>query len=247
MDSKLIQQYGTDILCYRLRTARQKKRMQFEDFDKYLLSLDRESRQLQQRQNDLRWETLDPPVQKGWKRFFVLKEGVTSKDQTEFFEGILKKINSFEWSHRKEFRIKRRRNGRKIYRIKEQKLVEPEAWQFKKLGFSENEKKFFHLEWKYYSDKTTPAVKYVFNQPWRFVLRVRPNMIYRMRSLDPLLQSRMQEMDNFIKRNGLNGRRIKLVYGGNRWNHKPRGDRYDEQNPLKNKPLQRTLDGLRSV
>ena len=37
MDTKFIQQYGEDILCYRLRTARQKKRMQYEDFDKQLI------------------------------------------------------------------------------------------------------------------------------------------------------------------------------------------------------------------
>ncbi len=39
MDTKLIQQYGEDILCYRLRTARQKKRMRYEDFDKQLIQL----------------------------------------------------------------------------------------------------------------------------------------------------------------------------------------------------------------
>ena len=39
MDTKIIKQYGDDILCYDLRTARQKKRMQYKDFDKQLIQL----------------------------------------------------------------------------------------------------------------------------------------------------------------------------------------------------------------
>jgi hypothetical protein len=46
MDTKLIKQFGTDILCYRIRTARQKKRMQYEDFDKQLIALNKEQEPL---------------------------------------------------------------------------------------------------------------------------------------------------------------------------------------------------------
>jgi len=46
MDSKLIKQYSPEILSYRLRTVRQKKRMQYEDFDKKLLKLSKEEDKL---------------------------------------------------------------------------------------------------------------------------------------------------------------------------------------------------------
>jgi hypothetical protein len=46
MDTKIIKQYGEDILCYKLRTARQKKRMQYNDFDKQLIQLHKKEKAL---------------------------------------------------------------------------------------------------------------------------------------------------------------------------------------------------------
>ena len=92
MDSKLIQQYGEEILCYRLRTARQKKRMQYDDFDKQLIQMHKEKNILYEQERNLGWEPLVPPVQKGWKRFFVLRDDVERSKNAEFFKAILKKI-----------------------------------------------------------------------------------------------------------------------------------------------------------
>lgn len=91
MDTKLIKQYGEDIFCYRLRTARHKKRMQYEDFDKQLIQLHQEENGLYEQRRNLGWEPLLPAVQKGWKRFFVLRDDVARSKQAEFFENILKK------------------------------------------------------------------------------------------------------------------------------------------------------------
>src|SRR5688572_3974164 len=88
MDRKLIQQYGTEILSYRLRTVRQRKRMQYEDFDKQLIKLYKEDKALGIKANNLGWEPLTPPVQKGWKRFFVLRDDVARSKHAEFFENI---------------------------------------------------------------------------------------------------------------------------------------------------------------
>ena len=64
MDTKLIKQFGTDILCYRFRTARQKKRMQYEDFDKHLIALDKEQRPLYRNRYRPEYEPLFAPVQR---------------------------------------------------------------------------------------------------------------------------------------------------------------------------------------
>src|SRR5690349_6246627 len=93
MDSKLVKQYGSEILSYRLRTVRQKKRMQYEDFDKKLLKLDKEETRLCKQKQVIIWEPLKPPVQRGWNRFFVLREDVATSKHAAFFENILKKIN----------------------------------------------------------------------------------------------------------------------------------------------------------
>jgi len=71
MDTKLIKQWGSEILSYRLRSARNKKRAQYEDFHKQLVQLGKERRALWVQKQNLGWEPLVPPVQKGWKRVFA--------------------------------------------------------------------------------------------------------------------------------------------------------------------------------
>ena len=64
MDTKLIGQWGEEILSYRLRTARAKKRAQYKDFHKQLIKLDKEETALHKQKHNLGWEPLVPPVQK---------------------------------------------------------------------------------------------------------------------------------------------------------------------------------------
>jgi len=242
MDTKLIQQYGTEILSYRLRTVRQKKRMQYEDFDKQLLQIGKEEKQLCKQQYNLGWEPLVPPVQKGWKRFFVLREDVARSRHCEFFENILKKINTYDWHYRKDFKVRKRRYGRNKYGVKAQNLLRPTESHFQQLGFTDDEKQFFYEEWRQYG-KNDLVKRYVFREPWRFVLRVRPNMIDKIRKNDPLLEERLQEIDNYLKRNDLRNRMAKLLYGRVKWWY-GEGEREREKNVLKNKPVHRILNDI---
>jgi len=244
MDTQIIQQYGEDILCYRLRTARQKKRMQHEDLEKKLISLYKEERALYKQLRDLGWEPLMPPVQKGWKRFFVLREDVARSRQAEFFQNILKKINTYDWSHRKDFMTRKRKFGRKKYIVKEQKLLQPCGWHFEKLGFNEYEKQMFHEEYHHRQWSKDPIKKYVFNEPWRFVLRVRPNMITKVRINDAILESRIQGIGNYLKRNDLRKRQHRLLNGNYQYRWKE-FEKYNEVNEFKNKSLQQIMDILK--
>ena len=242
MDSKLIQQYGEEILCYRLRTARQKKRMQYDDFDKQLIQMHKEKNILYEQERNLGWEPLVPPVQKGWKRFFVLKDDVERSKNAEFFKAILKKINTYEWSYRKNFLVRRRKRGKKIYVVKGQKLLEPCPSHFAKLGFNDAQKQMFHEVFRY--DKSRRMTKrYVFNEPWRFVLRVRPNMITRVKANDSLIEARMRELDSYLERNNLKWKQIKLLEGNCRRRHRD-WDNYKETYAFENWPLERILDQL---
>ena len=201
MDRKLINEYGTDILCYRLRTARQKTRMQYEDFDKRLTQLNKEQKELIQVQRDLGWEPLVPPFQRGWRRSFVLREDVARSKDAEFFENILKRINTEQWSYRRNFFVKKRKWGRKFYVTKHQKLQQFYDWQFEKLHFNEKERQYFDLVYVYHR-RDSPTPKYVFKEPWRFVLRVRPNIVDKVRVKDVELEARIQEIDDYIEWNG---------------------------------------------
>ena len=244
MDTKIIQQYGEDILCYRLCTARQKKRMQYDDLEKKLISLNKEWKVLRKKKWDIGWDPLIPPVQKGWKRFFVLKEDVARSKQAEFFQNILKKINTYDWSYRKDFMIRRRRFGKKKYAVKEQKLLQPWKCHFERLDFNGYEKQMFHEEYHYHKWNKEPIKRFVFNEPWRFVLIVKPNMIMKIRRIDPILESRLQEINSYLERNSYKGKLGKLLHGSHKWKEwkwKNFG-RYDEANPFQNKSLHQILD-----
>lgn len=220
MDNKLIQQYGTEILCYRIRTARQKKRMQYEDFDKQLIRLHKEEKQLYQKRNNLGWVPLVPAVQKGWKRFFVLREDVARSKNAEYYGNILKKINTCDWSYRKDFLVKKRKRGRKVYVVKEQQLLRPWECQFNKLGFTDGEKQFFHEEYHYKKNSRELLKRYVVNEPWRFVLRVRPNIIDKVRDRDEVIESRLKQIDIYLERNDYRKRQFKLIHGHHRWRYR---------------------------
>ncbi|PVD52548.1 hypothetical protein DC498_08475 [Terrimonas sp.] len=247
MDTKLIQQYGEDILCYRLRTARQKKRMRFEDFDKQLIQLDIKRRALWVKRNNLGCEPLIPPIQKGWKRFFVLREDVAGSKHAEFFQCILDKINTKDWSAKRDFKVRRRKLGRKIYVVKPQKLLAPDEHHFRRLGFTEAERQLFYPELRYEKWCNHPVKRYVFAEPWRFVLRVQPNMIDKVRIKDAELESEIDKIDNYIERRDLEKRMGKILRGWHKygwWDWKNM-ERYDEVNPYKNKSLKQMLDMIR--
>ncbi|HEX5153875.1 MAG TPA: hypothetical protein VFW07_20655 [Parafilimonas sp.] len=244
MDTKLIKQFDTEIHCYRLRTARRKKRMQYEDFDKQLIALSKEEHLLYRDKYNPEWEPLLPPVQRGWKRFFVLREDVARSSQAQFFENILTKINTQELSYRKDFKKKKRKFGRRIYVVRGQELKKPDEQEFKKMNFTDAEKEFFYAEFHYDQWKKRFIIRFAFTEPWRFVLRVRPNMIYKQKKIDTVNEARLNEIKNYIDRNGYRNRLHKIWYRhkSNEW--KPY-EREKEKYIFKNKSLHQLLDFIK--
>jgi hypothetical protein len=231
---------STALLQFRLRTARHKKRMQYEDWDKQLLALDRESDALYKQQHNLGWIELHPPVVRGWKRYFILRDEFAKSKQAPFFESILSKINTTEYSHRKDFKVKKRKGGKKVYVAKEQHLFNPDPYHFNKMEFTEAEKQFF--EERVIADRRTGKLSriFVFTEPWRFVLRVRLNIITKARARDEEIESRVKEINNFFNRYKLWGRLAHLSGGySDNWHKEIRAW---EINPLKNKPFAAILD-----
>ncbi len=240
MDTKLIQQYGEAMRCYRLRTARQKKRMQYEEFDKQLIKLYKEECRLHDLQKNLGWEAVQPPIQKGWARSFVVRDDVARSRHAVFFEGILKKINTYDYYWRKDFKKKKKKQGKKIYVVKPQYLLRPYGHEFEKMQFDDNEKQFFREVWEL-DWRKQPVRRYEFTEPWRFVLKIKPNMIEKIRIKDAVLESQMKEIDNYLCRNDYRKRQRKLVYGYYQYNWKP-VEKYGEADPYKNKSLLQVLD-----
>jgi hypothetical protein len=92
-----------------------------------------------------------------------------------------------------------------------------------------------------------PIKRYVFSEPWRFVLKVRPNMITKIRKIDAELESRMQEINSFLKRNDYQGRLSRLKgerYKWKEWKLK-NYEKHTEADLFNNKPLLQVLDMIK--
>ncbi|MBP6430371.1 MAG: hypothetical protein KA319_01265 [Ferruginibacter sp.] len=241
MDTKIINQFGADILCYKLRTARQKKRMQYEDFDKQLIRLDKKERDLYLQKRNLGWEELKPPVQKGWVRHFVVRDDVARSKYGEFFEGILQKINTYKYSWKKDFTKKKRKLGKKIYVVRTQELLKPREYEFVKMKFTDVEKQFFTEEWELNWNKQ-PIKRYVFTEPWRFVLKVKPYMIDKVRINDAVLEKQLKEIDNYLERNDFKKRLCKVKHRRYRYKDWKQRVKYNEEYEYKNKTLNEIKD-----
>lgn len=227
MDAKEI------FLFLRLRSKRRKKPSQKEHLEKKLIALENERLKVRAQIFNLGYEPLVPPVQKGWKRIFVLRDDVRKSARAAFFEELLKKINTVQYSDSKKFLVRRRKRGRKIYVSRGQKLREIYEWEWDRLKLSDSERFYFTETIR--SDHKREFKLHVFNESWRFVLKVIPNMITLIRKKDSLLEQRLDEIENYLIRNNLQGK-LGKVCGYSRY-YKPFDEKLKYDDPLKNIPL----------
>lgn len=208
-----------------LRTARQKKRLLKKQHDKNLFRIYREENRLADEQCDLGYIEVNPPIQKGWKRSFILREDVAKSKDAAFFSKILERINVKKFSHRKDFKKKRRSRGRKVYVETVQRLDYLYAWQLHRKPLTEKEKLYFREEWEV-SRPGHQVKRWTFTEPWHFVLKVEANMITKRRIIHPLLTSQKKELENYLEKNNLRPRQWKVIYGyyqhRDYWNPKPK-------------------------
>lgn len=198
MDKKLTKQFGDDLLSYRIQSERTKKRKRKKDFDKRLLKKSREHNALYVQKRNLGWEPVNPPYQHGWKRYFILRADVKAGKKADFFQHILDKVNTTQYSWKKQFTVKRRKFGRRIFTPKPQHLQTFQDWQLRKLNLSVAEQIFFREEAvrDQYGKEYT---RHVFTEPWRFQLTVQPNMIDKRRKLDTALEAEIDFIDRYMK------------------------------------------------
>jgi hypothetical protein len=224
----------------RLRSARRRKRIQKKDFDKTLLRFYKEEKAIRQQIWDLGWTELKPPVQQGYVRSFVLRGDVKRTKQASFFEAILVKINTKEWSSRKDFKKKRRRFGKKIYVVREQQLRDVEEREFWGRKFNDAERAFFYETLSHVIQRKKPIKVYRFTEPWRFVLRVQPNMITKVRVKDLDLERRMADIGRYFEVDNRRYKLWRLLRGYNGWKCDFPDPKYS--NPLHNRSFSDILE-----
>lgn len=211
MDNYLLGDY---VMCSRLKTKRRKKRLVKEDFEKHLVQLSKQKDTIHLAIKDLPLVELKEPYQKGWVRFFVVRKDILSSDQAMFYVNILEKINTFQFSNLKVFTNRKKRFGKKTDNTREQFVnnISLSEWSNNKLELTEKEKICFSLIEKWSSRYCRFVRYYKFNESWRFVLRIEPNIITHKKAVNAVLESELRLIENYIENRDL---RCK-IYKGNR-------------------------------
>jgi len=223
------------VLPYRLKSARRKKRLQKEDRDKQLLKLIKERSSLRNESDKLPIVPLEEPYQKGWKRLFVLKKEVLKSDRAEFYQRILDRINHVQYHYDESFKRKKRGKRHSKYDLDPPTLRPLYNWHADKLKLTDEERQHFNRV-EYWSIRhRTWSVQYEFAEPWLFEVAVMPNIIFKVKLGDELLDQRLGYIDNHITNHALQYRINKLLGGGhNGWKNETEKLKY--VNPFKNKP-----------
>jgi hypothetical protein len=228
----------TQLLPYRLKSARRKKRLQKKDRDKQLLKLDRERQRISKDPEYKTTVPLDEPYQKGWKRLFVLKPEVQRNDKANFYQDILDVINQVQYHYDASFKKpKRKGHWHKYYFDELPKLyaIDSYNWNHNKNKLSEEQRACFTRvefwnEYRYQWD-----YRYVFTMPELFEIAIKPHIIDTIKIGDAILEQQLAWIDGHIEKKGLRYRLDKLLNGYcyNGWKNGP--ERLKYRNPLKNK------------
>ncbi len=198
MDYTTTAEESCSLLSFRIRCPRSRKRAVREDREKRLIKLRREINRLDEINDKLGFEPLDPPIQRGFERSFALREDVAKSADSQFYQNILDRINTKQYHPYRHFKEKKRQKGKKVYVPIDHQLREPCPQSFQQLAFSEKETACFELYPFYFKDNLTPAWYYRFREPWRFVLCIRPHWVDKRKINSVLIESRLKEIDNYL-------------------------------------------------
>ena len=221
----------------RIKSARRKKRLVITDRDKQLIQLCRRREELSKQKRLLPKVPLEFPYQRGWKRFFVLRDDTKQSPKAAFYETLLVKINTVEYAPDKSFKRKKRRKQRYVYQEKQQLLREfaPYSWQLNKVMLTEEEKVCFTRVETFDAKTWRIDVKYVFTEPWRYVLKVMPHFVTHIKLIDVDIERELAYIRDYINNHMLSPR-INTITRGKSYRYKSYLERTKYINKLKNIP-----------
>lgn len=204
-----------NLLSYRLRSLRSRKRTIKKDVEKQIRKKYQRSIEVSDILRNLPLIPLEIPYQLGFVRFFVVRDDVMRSSDGEFFEGLLKKINTYMYSGSRQFLKKKRKFGRRIYVEREQKLnrISSYSWSSPKFGLTPRERQYFLKKEEYCPFRKCNETYYEFTEPWRFTLRTRPHMITHYKPIDAELKKEEAELDTYLEQYKVTGIINKKIHG----------------------------------
>ena len=224
----------------RLRNLRSRKHIAREDHEKFLRTCIKRQKVLFKQRRELPLVPLEKPYQKGYVRFFVLREDVRQGKQADFFETLLEKINTYQYADTRKFQKKKKRRGKRVYIARKQELYTFSQWEWERAlergKFTQKERAYFAKIECFNRQKDRFEIHYEFTEAWRFELRVKPNMITHYRPVDVAIERELAELDKIISDHKNWGTITHKIYGRrNSWNQFQK--RYMPKGKYKRTPL----------
>ncbi len=197
-----------------VKSARRKRRLVKTDRDKQLIQLGNRRDELWEQKRLLPMVPLLQPYQRGWKRFFVLRDDIRRGPQSKFYETLLTKVNTVDYHHDRSFKRKKRRKGRNVYLVKQQLLREfhEYSWEANRMKLTDEEKTCF-TRVEVVTKKQNIDFKYVITEPWRYVLKTAPHMVTHVKLMDMEIEKELSYIDDHITNNQLEPQLYRLTKG----------------------------------
>ena len=138
---------------------------------------------------------LDEPIQRGWRRFFVLSDHAARRRDAETLRAILAIIGTERISRRLDFKTRQCGTKRMIEIEQSVRRIRDREWTAR--GLSGDWFRYFHIQ--RYSQWGRPAFRAEFSYPSLFELRTEPRWILQVQGVDPEIESRLSELENWLK------------------------------------------------
>jgi len=225
---------------YQLKSARRKKRLVRKDFDKQLISLRKRDQELWLQKRLLPMVPLERPYQRGWKSDFVLSDRTKRSDKADFYQQLLDKINTRKFHYDASFKVKNKKKRKYGLSLIPQELqwFSEREWNSSRVELSADERLCFLKTEIWSSDMNYSTIRYVYNHPADFVLKVSPYIISEVKLLDTDLEREIAAIRNFIDHRDLWPKIHKLTIG-KRYRYRAWSETNLPKyiNKLKNKPM----------
>jgi hypothetical protein len=184
----------------RIKSKRRKRRFQHRGKEKELLDAWSELEELHKQRRRLGFIELEKPIVKGWKRYFVLRTDIMKSKEGRFFHQILEKINNESVCGRKDFKARDRKTKRMT------PIEQHTTWlskrEFDELNFTDKQRECFEFRIVRLENAERKRL-FVYRFEWQFEFKVKRNIITKISVMDPLIESRIAELENYFERNNL--------------------------------------------
>jgi hypothetical protein len=199
-------------------TKRAERKLYVASQDKDIISLYRKRNRLFKAKYALGMVELEKPVRAGWKKYYVLRDDVSRRDDVAFYAHLLSLVNKPSYSRDKDFMYKPWGAKKRIQHIHQPSPLSHKEYN----ALTEKQKAFFT---EIYNVKLKLKL-FHFRDTWMFAEKVSPRFITHRFVLDPELESQLNEIDNKITSQNL-WPKIGKIFGwrSNSWRQEVYRDR----------------------